>query len=63
MPVGLKNQTLIGLLQHKSADMERISDATIHTIENDQIQACQLNYLRGNLKFQMTAELAKLFTG
>lgn len=60
MSVGLKKHNLIGLLQHKSADMKRISEATIHSIENNQTRACQLGYLKVNLKFQITPQLAKL---
>lgn len=56
MPVGLKKHNLIGLLRHKSADMKRISEATIHSIENNQT----LGFLKVNLKFQITPQLAKL---
>ena len=57
-PVGLKNQTLIGLLQHKLADRKRVGEATVWSAIK--CRARQLNYLQINLKLQIASELAKL---
>lgn len=40
--------------------MKRVSVATVDSMEDNQIQACQPNYLQINLKLQIATELAKL---